>query len=486
MNERSGSIAYPTVNLLIGGTWRQASDGATLPIHNPATEEEIGRVPVATVADLDAALLSSDKAFGIWRRSLPYERYRILRAAARLLEQRVGDISTIMTMEQGKPLAQAQAEAASGVEIIDWFAEEARRISTRIVPARADNIEQKVTREPIGPVAAFTPWNFPINQAVRKICAAVATGCTIVLKGPEDTPASCAALVAAFVDAGLPEGVINLVYGNPAQISEYLIPHPVIRKVSFTGSTAVGKHLASLAGAHMKPATMELGGHGPVLVFDDADIERTVKIVSAAKYRNAGQVCTSPTRFIVHQEVKETFASAFVEAAQAVKVGNGLDADTQMGPLVHARRLTAMQGLVENATAAGAVLATGGKRLGNRGYFFEPTVLTDVPVSARIMNEEPFGPIALINAYGDEEQMISEANRLQYGLAAYAYTGSSRRAREIGQSLEAGMVSINHHNLGLPEVPFGGIRDSGYGNEGGAEALDAYLVCKYVSQFTGL
>lgn len=483
MNQRTMAVTYPTVDLLIAGEWRPASDGGTAPVLDPATEEEIGRVPNATVGDLEKAVASSERAFRAWRRSPPHQRYQLMRKAAGLLRERADEIGIIMTMEQGKPLAQAQAEAANGAEIIDWFAEEARRISNRIIPARVEQVEQRVVREPIGPVAAFTPWNFPVNQAVRKICAALAAGCTIILKGPEDTPASCAALVKAFVDAGLPEGVINLVYGDPAAISGFLIPHPAIRKVSFTGSTAVGKQLAALAGSHMKPTTMELGGHGPVLIFEDADIDRAVRILSAAKFRNAGQVCTSPTRYIVHEDVKAPFISAFAQAASAIQVGNGLDSETQMGPLAHARRLRAMEALVDDAVARGARVEAGGKRVGNRGYFFAPTVLSDTPHEARIMNEEPFGPVALINAYRNEDEMVAEANRLPYGLASYAYTGSARRARSLGQRLEAGMVSINHHNLGLPEVPFGGIRDSGHGNEGGSEALDAYLIDKYVTHF---
>ncbi|WP_342643651.1 NAD-dependent succinate-semialdehyde dehydrogenase [Rhodoligotrophos ferricapiens] len=483
MTNHNEQIAYPRVDLLIAGQWRQASDGASAPVINPATEEEIGRVPIATLSDLEQAVLSTEKAFQVWRQTAPHERYQIMKGAARLLAARAREIGLIMTLEQGKPVAQAQAEVANGADLIEWFAEEGRRISNRLIPARIANVEQRVIRDPIGPVAAFTPWNFPVNQAVRKISAAVAAGCTIILKGPEDTPASCAALVAAFTDAGLPEGVINLVYGNPSQISDYLIKHPVVRKVSFTGSTAVGKQLASLAGSQMKPVTMELGGHGPVLILSDADVERAATILCGAKYRNAGQICTAPTRFIVHDKIRAPFLEAFVEGAKAIRVGNGLDPETQMGPVAHERRLAAMEMLVADAVAQGAKVAAGGKRIGNRGFFFEPTVLTDVPLGARAMNEEPFGPVALINSCDDEDAMVAEANRLPYGLASYVYTRSPRKAADLGRRLEAGMISINHHGLGLPEVPFGGIRDSGHGNEGGAEALDAYLVSKYITHY---
>jgi succinate-semialdehyde dehydrogenase/glutarate-semialdehyde dehydrogenase len=364
------------------------------------------------------------------------------------------------------------------------MAEEGRRTYGRIVPARAENVYQLVMKEPVGPVAAFTPWNFPINQAVRKISAALAAGCSVILKGPEETPASCAALVRAYLDAGLPKGVVNLVFGVPAEISEYLIPSPVIRKISFTGSTAVGKHLAALAGQHMKRVTMELGGHAPAIVFEDADVDLAVKVLSANKFRNAGQVCVSPTRFLVHETVYDTFVDKFVGMAKAVKVGDGLDKETRMGPLANARRVDAIESFVADAVQKGAKVRTGGKRIGNKGFFFEPTVLTDVPHEARIMNEEPFGPVAPIARFRDYKSVVEEANRLEYGLAAYAYTRSAKTAAAIGADLESGMVSINHHGLALPEVPFGGVKDSGYGSEGGAEAIEPYLNTKFASVMT--
>jgi succinate-semialdehyde dehydrogenase / glutarate-semialdehyde dehydrogenase len=331
-------------------------------------------------------------------------------------------------------------------------------------------------------VAGFTPWNFPMSQAVRKISAALAAGCAFILKGPEETPASCAELVRAYVDAGLPEGVVQLVYGVPAEISEYLIPHPVVRKISFTGSTAVGKHLAALAGAHMKRATMELGGHAPAIVCNDADLDHAVKILAANKYRNAGQVCVSPTRFLVQQEVYEPFVERFVQAAKAIKVGNGLEDGTTMGPLATPRRVAAMEGFVADAVQKGATLRTGGKRVGNKGYFFEPTVLTDISPEARVMHEEPFGPLALMIPFGTVDEAIAEANRLAYGLASYAYTSSTATAARLGSAIESGMVSINHHGIALPETPFGGVKDSGYGSEGGIEGLEPYLVTKFVTQ----
>jgi succinate-semialdehyde dehydrogenase/glutarate-semialdehyde dehydrogenase len=391
----------------------------------------------------------------------------------------------LMTLEQGKPLAEAKGETLGAADSIDWYAEEGRRAYGRIIPSRATGIFQYVFKEPVGVVAAFTPWNFPLNQVVKKVAAAFAAGCTAIVKGPEETPASVAELIKAFDEAGMPKGSVNLVYGIPAEISEYLISHPIVRKVTFTGSTAVGKQLASLAGSHMKRATMELGGHSPAIVCEDADVNAAVKILSANKFRNAGQVCISPTRFLVHDSVYDQFVDGFVKQAEKLTVGNGLDQGVKMGPLAHDRRLTAIEGFVADAVENGAKILTGGKRKGNKGYFFEPTVMTGVSNDARIMNEEPFGPLAPINSFSSIDEVIEEANRLNYGLAAYAYTNSAKTAQDLGAKIESGQVSINHHGLGLVDTPFGGVKDSGYGSEGGPEGLDAYMTTKLVSQ-TGL
>ncbi|HEX2653624.1 MAG TPA: NAD-dependent succinate-semialdehyde dehydrogenase, partial [Xanthobacteraceae bacterium] len=391
---REDASMYPEVLLHIDGKWTKGARSAGEPVLNPATGDAIGTVAHADTADLDRALAAAEKGFAEWRKVSPFDRYKLMRKAADILRSRADDIGKIMTMEQGKPLVEAKMETLFGGDIIDWFAEEARRTYGRIVPPRADGVMQLVVKEPVGPVAAFTPWNFPINQAVRKISAALAAGCSVIIKGPEETPASCAALVQTYLDAGLPAGVLNLVYGVPATISEYLIPHPVIRKISFTGSTPVGKHLAMLAGKHMKRVTMELGGHAPAIVFDDADVDLAAKILSANKFRNAGQVCVSPTRFLVHEKVYGNFVEKFTSAAKALKVGDGLDKETRMGPLANARRVEAMEAFVSDAVGKGAKIETGGKRIGNKGFFFEPTVLTNVPKDARIMNEEPFGPVA--------------------------------------------------------------------------------------------
>jgi succinate-semialdehyde dehydrogenase/glutarate-semialdehyde dehydrogenase len=473
---------YPEISLHIDGNWGKGSGGKTLPVLNPSTGEAIGSVAHAQQSDLERAAQAADKGFKAWRKVSAFERYKLMRKAADSLRSRADEIARLMTLEQGKPLAESRGETLAGADLIDWFAEEGRRAYGRVIPARVEGYYQLAVKEPVGPVAAFTPWNFPINQAVRKISGALAAGCSIVLKGSEETPASVAELLRAFVDAGAPAGVINLVYGVPAEISEYLVPHPTIRKISFTGSTAVGKHLAALAGKHMKRATMELGGHAPGIVFEDADLDQAVKLLSATKFRNAGQACISPTRLLVQEPLYEKFVDKFTTAAKAIKVGDGLEASTRMGPMANSRRIDAMEMFIADATQKGAKLRTGGKRIGNKGFFFEPTVVTDVPREARMMNEEPFGPVALIAPFTDFAGAVSEANRLPYGLAAYAFTRSAKTAAAVGAAVESGMIAINNVALALPEVPFGGVKDSGYGSEGGAEAIEAYLNTKFITQ----
>ncbi|MDS1138021.1 NAD-dependent succinate-semialdehyde dehydrogenase [Nitratireductor indicus] len=473
---------YPSTKLLIDGEWRDGAEGKSIDVVDPATGDKIGEVAHATRKDLEAAVAAVEKGFKIWSQTPAFERYKIMRKAANLMRERADTIASIMTREQGKPLAEAKMETMAAADVIDWFSEEARRTYGQIIPARAPGVMQMAIKLPVGPVAAFTPWNFPINQVVRKLSAAVAAGCSIIVKAPEETPASPAELIRAFVDAGMPAGVVNLVYGVPAEISEYLIAHPVIRKISFTGSTPVGKHLAALAGQHMKLATMELGGHAPAIVFDDADLDKAVKVLSASKFRNAGQVCVSPTRFLIQDGVHDKFVSAFTDIAKNIKVGNGLEDGTQMGPLANERRITALEDLIADAVSAGAEVKTGGRRIGNKGNFFEPTVIANVPKTARIMNEEPFGPIAVFSRFSTLDEVIEEANRLPFGLASYAFTGSGETAQHLGLRIEAGMTTINHNGLALPEVPFGGIKDSGHGTEGGSEAIEAYLSTKFVTQ----
>ncbi|MCG5479971.1 MAG: NAD-dependent succinate-semialdehyde dehydrogenase [Ensifer alkalisoli] len=472
---------YPETQLYIGGIWRDGSR-ERLSIVNPASDEIIGTVANAGRDDLDEALATAATGFEAWSRFSAVERAKLLHKAAQLLRDRVERIATIMTLEQGKPLAESKAETLAAADVIDWFAEEARRAYGRVIPSRSLNVRQLVVKEPVGPVAAFSPWNFPLNQAVRKVAAGLAAGCSVILKGPEETPASCAELVRAFADADLPTGALNLVFGIPADISNHLIPHPIIRKVSFTGSTSVGKQLAALAGAHMKRVTMELGGHAPAIVFDDADLDLAVRILAGAKFRNAGQVCVAPTRFLIQEKIYARFLDRFVKAAEAITVGNGLDSETTMGPLANGRRVEAMETLVSDAVARGGKVATGGERIGNHGNFYKPTVLTDVPLSARILNEEPFGPVAVMSPFSTYEAAITEANRLSYGLAAYAYTTSGKTSAALSRDIQSGMISINHHGLALPELPFGGIKESGYGSEGGSEAMDNFFNIKLVTE----
>ncbi|GBQ35400.1 NAD-dependent succinate-semialdehyde dehydrogenase [Gluconacetobacter azotocaptans] len=466
---------YPDTLLFIDGQWTASGDNRFIDVVNPATEQVIGRVAHAGQPELAAAVVAAERGFAVWSRMSVFDRYKIMREAATLLRARVGTIAPIMTMEQGKPLGEARVELLAAADTIDWLAEEGRRTYGRLVPSRATGVTQAVIRTPVGPVAAFSPWNFPVNQVVRKVGAALATGCSIIVKAAEETPGSPAELIRAFADAGVPPGVIGLVYGTPSEISETLIAHPAIRKVTFTGSTAVGKMLAALAGSHMKRATMELGGHGPAIVCADADVDQAATTLAAAKFRNAGQVCVSPTRFLVERPVFGRFVERFAALAAAHKVGDGLEPGTTMGPMANVRRIDAMESLIADATAKGAEIVTGGHRVGNSGYFFAPTVLSGLTGEMRIMNEEPFGPVALMCPFDTLDQVVTEANRLPYGLAAYAFTGSGRTAARLRDEVRTGMLTVNHLGLAFPEVPFGGIGDSGYGSEGGTEALEAYL-----------
>lgn len=474
-------MSYPNTQLMIAGQWQDAADGRTLPVFNPATGEEIGRVAHAGIADLDRALAAAQTGFETWRDISALERGKTMRRAAVLMRERADRIASLLTREQGKPLAEAKMETLAAADIIEWFADEGMRVYGRIVPSRNLAVRQMVLKDPVGPVAAFTPWNFPINQAVRKIGAALAAGCSIIVKAAEETPAAPAELIRAFVDAGVPSGAIGLVYGNPAEISGYLIPHPVIRKISFTGSTVVGKQLAALAGQHMKRVTMELGGHAPVIVAEDADIELAVKSAGAAKFRNAGQVCIAPTRFLVHESIRGDFIAALAGYAQGLKVGDGLAEGTQMGPLANPRRISAMTEVMQDAVQQGATVATGGARIGEAGNFFAPTVLVDVPLEAKVFNDEPFGPVAAVRSFNTLEEAIAEANRLPYGLAGYAFTRSLKNAHLLSQRVEVGMLWINQPALPSAEMPFGGLKDSGYGSEGGPEALETYLNTRAIS-----
>lgn len=476
------TIGYGELFLFIGGQWLPAQGRRTSPVINPATGETIGQVPHATRADLEAAIASTSKGFHVWRKTSAYERAKVLRKAAELLRARSEEIATLLTMEQGKPLFESRYEVASSADYLEWFAEEGRRVYGRVVPSRNLAVQQLVKREPIGPVAAFAPWNFPAITPTRKIAAALAAGCSVVIKPGEECPATALQIARALDDAGLPAGVLNVLFGEPAEISSYLIDSPVIRKISFTGSVPVGRHLSSLAGKALKPITLELGGHAPVIVCADADLASAAAILAAGKFRGTGQICLSPTRILVERPVYEKFLELFGQATGAMKVGNGLAPETRVGPVSNLRRIEAIEYLVGDARAKGARVVTGGERMASPGLFWQPTILADVPDDAKVMHEEPFGPLAVVAPFDTLDEAIEESNRLPYGLAAYAFTESARTAVRLGDALEAGMIGINHTQMIVCELPFGGIKDSGQGSEGGAEGIQSYLTTKFISQ----
>ena len=471
-------LQYPDLQLYIGGSWRRGTPGQ--PVLNPADESVIGAVPAASRSDLDDAIAAAADGLKVWSKTSPARRGEIIRKAAALMRERIEEIAFAITLEHGKPIAQARLEVIRGCEFFEWDAGEGQRTYGRVIPSEP-GIKYIVVHRPIGVVAAFSPWNFPMSQPARKIGGALAAGCSIILKAAEETPAGALHIARAFHDAGLPAGVLNLVFGVPSDISEYLIPQDPIRLVAFTGSTAVGKRLTEMAGRHAKPVLMELGGHAPVIVCDDVDPVETAIMSAVRKFRNAGQVCTSPTRFFVQQPLYERFARAFAEKAKAITVGRGLDEATEMGPLANGRRVEAMEMLVADARAKGARVLAGGERLGNRGYFFSPTVLADVPDEARAMREEPFGPLALINPVETLDDAIAKANALPFGLAAYAFTNSARTADRLAEDVEVGNFSINTLEASVAETPFGGVKESGFGREGGAEGLSHYTIVKNVS-----
>jgi succinate-semialdehyde dehydrogenase / glutarate-semialdehyde dehydrogenase len=469
--------AYPSIELCIDGHWKRAGGQ---PVLNPADETVLGTVPTATIADLDDAIAAAERGFKLWRKTSPAKRTQIILKAAGLIRERVNEMAIAMTLEQGKPIEQARLEILRGCDIIEWDATEGLRTYGRVIPSE-EGMRHTVLRQPIGPVAAFSPWNFPMSSPARKVAGALSSGCSIILKASEETPAGAVQLVRAFHDAGLPPGVLNLVFGNPAEISGYLIPKSSIRLVTFTGSIPVGKSLAEMAGRYMKPAIMELGGHAPVIVCDDVDPAATAATSVIGKSRNAGQVCVAPTRFFVQESIYKRFADTFAEKAAQLKVGNGLDSSTQLGPLANSRRIDAMENFVADAKSKGARVLAGGQRIGNRGYFFPLTVLADVPDDARAMRDEPFGPLALINPVRDLDEAIEKANSLPYGLAAYAFTRSAENANRLAAEVEVGNLSINHFVASVAETPFGGVKDSGYGREGGTEGLQCYTVAKNIS-----
>lgn len=476
------ALQYPELNLLIDGHAQAAGSRRTLDVTDPATQAVLGRVPVATAEDIDAALLAAHRSFPRWRDTPAQERATILRRAAALMRERTARLAWLITRELGKPLAESEKEVATAAEMFEWAAEEARRTYGRLIPGRVAGIRQMAIPEPIGPVAAFSGWNAPAITPSRKIAGALGAGCSIVIKPSEETPAIALEIGRALADAGLPAGTLNMLFGDPGEISRRLIESPLIRMVTFTGSTSIGRELAMMAAAGLKRATLELGGHAPVLVFDDADPEAAADAVLAAKLRNSGQICTSPTRMYVQQGVYERFVARLAERARGWRVGNGLDAGVQMGPLANPRRLAAMESLVADALAHGAQLAAGGTRPDLPGWFWSPTVLRDVGTDCLAANTEPFGPLALVSPFRDLDEGLALANRLPFGLAAYVFTQNAGIARTAAERIESGVVCVNHCQASLPETPFGGFKDSGLGKEGGIEGLQEFMQIKYVSQ----
>jgi succinate-semialdehyde dehydrogenase/glutarate-semialdehyde dehydrogenase len=473
---------YSDLALYIDGKWLNGEGRKGEDVINPATGKTLAHLPHASSADLDAALEAAAKGFAVWKAASAYDRSKIMRKAADLVRERYDHISKVQTQEQGKVYVESRAEVMTSADIIDWYAEEGRRTYGRVIPGRAKGVRQMVLQEPVGVVAAFTPWNFPTLTPVRKIAGALAAGCALIIKASEETPGGAVELVKCFADAGLPAGVLNLVFGVPANVSEHLIPSKIVKKISFTGSIPVGKHLAGLAAKGMKRATMELGGHSPVVVFDDADPEKAADTIAAFKYRNAGQVCISPTRFYVQEASYNKFVARFTEYAKGLKMGDGLEKGITLGPLANPRRLDAMESFVNDAKDRGGKIVTGGSRQGNQGFFFQPTVITDVPDDSKIMTEEPFGPLAPIVSFKTFDEVVERANSLQFGLAAYAFTSSDKTAAAIGDAIQSGMVGVNSVAVSTPETPFGGVKESGYGSEGGIEGLQAYMNTKFISQ----
>lgn len=473
---------YDALYLFMGGEWISAEGRDTAAVINPATETEIGRVPLATSSDLDHALEVARLSFQTWRQTVPDQRAKILKRAADLILERAPHIASQMTLEEGKPLGESMDEVTRAAEYFEWFAESARRIDGRVVPANRPGVLQLVKRQPIGPVAAFTPWNFPAITPARKLSAALAAGCSVILKPGEESPSTALALARALDDAGLPKGVLQVVFGVPDQVSSHLIASPIIRKMTFTGSVPIGRLLSARAAAGVKPITLELGGHGPVLVFEDADIEKAAVEGVANRFRGTGQVCISSTRFLIQRGAYQAFTDHFVAATNALRIGNGLDPDTQVGPLANPRQLSKMEELVADAVEKGARVLAGGECLPGQGYFFQPTVLADVPMNARVMHEEPFGPIAILMPFDTLADGLEEANRLPYGLSAYAFTANARTAIDVADGLEAGMIGINQYRIVATELPFGGMKESGHGSEGGIEGIEHDLTNKFISQ----
>ena len=469
------------VNLFIGGSWRPASNGQAVDIINPATEERIGRLSMASPTDLEAALVAAYEGFKVWREVPVMQRTRLIMRVAQLMRERIDALSRELTLEEGKTLGQSKWEILATADYFDDLALAANQIVGRAVPGSPSGATRTVTYEPVGPVFAVSPWNLPAMMPGRKIANSIAAGCSIIVKPAKETPITAYAIARCCEDAGIPPGVVNIVSGDSSVVSAAMISSEVIRKVSFTGSTEVGKELARQAGSHMKKVTMELGGHAPVIIYDDVDLASVVDATVMGRYSNAGQSCIAPTRFFVHSRIYGDFVDLFSERARALRVGNGLDPQVQMGPLASARRVAVMEGLVRDAVAKGATLTAGGSRLDGKGYFFAPTVLANVPVGAAIMFEEPFGPVTPIVSFEDSDAVVERANETPYGLAAYVFTKDLERASRVVSRIQAGMIGVNCMSAAHASIPFGGVKDSGFGREGTVDGLLESMVTKSIS-----
>ena len=471
---------YEELGNFIDGEWvKDNKKGEN--VLNPANENVLAFLPHASEKDLEKSLESAERGFKIWSKTPVQERAAILHKTADLIEDRADKIASIITLEQGKPIKESQGELQRTVETFRWNAEYAiKNIDDRSV-LRSNGLKQKVRVEPLGVSLGLTPWNFPAFLVARKLAPALAAGCSMILKASEETPGTAVALIRALSDAGLPKGVVNLAFGIPAEISKKFFASDIVRKVSFTGSVPVGKQLANLASSGLKRCTFELGGHSPAIVCEDSDLEIALSTLTSFKFRNSGQVCIAPSRFYVHRKHYDSFVNGFVESAQSQKLGDGFEESTTMGPMANARRIDAMTNFIKNAVNSGAKLLTGGKRWGNVGYFWEPTILVDVPEESKIMKEEPFGPIAPIIPFDSLDEAIKKSNSLPYGLAAYVFTQSEESTEKLVESLEAGGIAINSAAPVPSDLPYGGFKDSGYGYEGGIEGVEAYLHKKLVS-----
>ncbi|MES2433593.1 MAG: NAD-dependent succinate-semialdehyde dehydrogenase [Pseudomonadota bacterium] len=472
---------FPEAGLIIGGVQRRQGSAGTLELTDPATDDVIAVLPKAGLSEVSETAEIALQGFAEWSAFSPYERSKILRRAADLMRARTEAVARCLTLEQGKPIAQARLEWGGSADLLDWYAEEGRRTYGRVIPGRVAEADLRVLRKPVGPMAALAPWNFPAWGMMQKIAPALAAGCSVVAKPSEVTPITTWHIAMCLIEAGLPPKAISVIWGSSSLISEALIKSPEIRKVSLTGSTRVGRIVAAMAGEYLKKVTMELGGHAPVIVARDADMSKLIPLAAQWKFRNAGQVCVSPTRFLVEDAVYDEFVDGLSQAASRVKVGHGLDDGTAMGPLCTRNQRNVISAMVADARAKGARVTAGGDAIGNVGNFHAPTVIADAHAGLLAMNDEPFGPLALVARIGSIDEALAEANRMPVGLAAFAFTTNAHTAAKITRTVRAGMLGINHFSMGLPETPFGGILDSGFGSEGGIEGLEAYTTPMLVS-----